>query len=110
MAVVEPNGTDADGARTPARLVVRIEGRVQGVGYRMFVRERAVALGLSGWVRNLPSGDVDLEAEGPRAVLERLLRELRSGPPASRVLHVHAEWAPARGTNGFEIRRTRSHE
>jgi acylphosphatase len=102
---VEPNGTEAGGDRTPTRLIARVEGRVQGVGFRMFVRERAEALGLSGWVRNLPSGDVDLEAEGPRATLERLLRDLRSGPPASRVLHVHAEWAPARGTHGFEIRR-----
>lgn len=102
---MEPNGTEAGGDRTPTRLIARVEGRVQGVGFRMFVRERAEALGLSGWVRNLPSGDVDLEVEGPRATLERLLRDLRSGPPASRVLHVHAEWAPARGTHGFEIRR-----
>ncbi|HET9952730.1 MAG TPA: acylphosphatase [Candidatus Eisenbacteria bacterium] len=105
MTTVEPNGTDAGGARDPARLVARVEGRVQGVGYRAFVRERAVALGLSGWVRNLPSGDVDLEAEGPRANLERLLRELQAGPPASRIRQVHAEWAPARGIHGFEIRR-----
>ena len=106
MAMVEPNGTDAGGARDSARLVARVEGRVQGVGYRAFVRERAVALGLSGWVRNLPSGDVDLEAEGPRANLDRLLRDLQAGPPASRVRQVHAEWAPARGIHGFEIRRT----
>ena len=105
MTTVEPNGTDAGGARDPARLVARVEGRVQGVGYRAFVRERAVALGLSGWVRNLPSGDVDLEAEGPRANLDRLLRDLQAGPPASRIRHVHAEWAPARGLHGFEIRR-----
>jgi len=105
MRLVEPNGTDADGARARARLVARVEGRVQGVGYRAFVSERAEALGLSGWVRNLPSGDVDLEVEGPRATLQNLLRELQHGPPASRVIHIHAEWAPARGTYGFEIRR-----
>ena len=105
MTTVEPNGTDAGGAREPERLVARVVGRVQGVGYRAFVVERAVALGLSGWVRNLPSGDVDLEAEGPRANLDRLLRELQAGPPASRVRQVHAEWAPARGIHGFEIRR-----
>ena len=105
MGNVVPSGTEAGGDRTLARLVARVEGRVQGVGYRMFVRERAVALGLSGWVRNLPSGDVDLEAEGPRAVLDRFLSDLQSGPPASRVRNVHAEWAPARGTHGFEIRR-----
>jgi acylphosphatase len=105
MRTVEPNGTDADGARTRARLVVRVEGRVQGVGYRAFVCERAEALGLAGWVRNLPSGDVDLEVEGPRATLQALVGELRSGPPASKVDDIHIEWAPARGTHGFEIRR-----
>lgn len=105
MNVVEPNGTDADGARARARLVARVEGRVQGVGYRAFVSERAEALGLSGWVRNLPSGDVDLELEGPRDTLQAFLRELRDGPPASRVQHIHVDWAPARGTHGFEIRR-----
>ncbi|HEY6572367.1 MAG TPA: acylphosphatase [Candidatus Eisenbacteria bacterium] len=96
---------EADGARARARLVARVEGRVQGVGYRSFVIDRAVALGLSGWVRNLPSGDVDLEAEGPRETLQGLLHDLRKGPPSSRVLHIHVEWAPARGTDGFEIRR-----
>lgn len=105
MRVVEPNGTDADGARARARLVARVEGRVQGVGYRAFVSERAEALGLSGWVRNLPSGEVDMEVEGPRATLQNLLHELEHGPPASRVSHIHVEWAPARGTYGFEIRR-----
>jgi acylphosphatase len=105
MTSVEPNGTDADGARARARLVARVAGRVQGVGYRAFVSERAESLGLSGWVRNLPSGDVDLEIEGPRATLQDLLRDLRSGPPAARVLHIHVEWAPARGTDGFKIRR-----
>ncbi|MEK7348834.1 MAG: acylphosphatase [Candidatus Eisenbacteria bacterium] len=102
---MEPNGTEADGARARARLVARVEGRVQGVGYRAFVIERAMTLGLSGWVRNLPSGDVDLEAEGPRALMQEFLGDLRKGPPASRVLHIHVEWAPARGTDGFEIRR-----
>jgi acylphosphatase len=105
MRAVEPNGTDADGARARARLVARVEGRVQGVGYRAFVTERAEALGLAGWVRNLPTGDVDMEVEGPRATLQELLRDLRTGPPASRVQHIHVEWAPARGTHGFEIRR-----
>jgi len=105
MNSVEPNGTDADGARARARLVARVEGRVQGVGYRAFVSERAERLGLSGWVRNLPGGDVDLEIEGPRATLQDLLRDLRTGSPASKVQHIHVEWAPARGTDGFEIRR-----
>jgi acylphosphatase len=105
MAVVEPSGTEAGGASTRVRLLARIGGRVQGVGYRAFVVARASDLGLDGWVRNLPTGDVDLEAEGPRPRLMELLRDLRVGPPASRVRDVHAEWAPARGLRGFEIRR-----
>jgi acylphosphatase len=87
------------------RLIARVEGRVQGVGYRAFVLERAVGRNLDGWVRNLPGGDVDLEAEGPRPALESLLLDLNEGPPASRVQRVHSEWAPARGLRGFEIRR-----
>jgi len=106
MREVEPSGTDAGGARDPARLLVRVEGRVQGVGYRAFVYANAVALRLAGWVRNLPTGEVELEAEGPRATLESLLQELHSGPPACRVRQIHVEWAPARGIHGFEIRRT----
>jgi acylphosphatase len=56
-------------------------------------------------MRNLPSGEVELEVEGPRATLESLLQELHTGPPACRVRQIHVEWAPARGIHGFEIRR-----
>ena len=62
-----------------------VSGRVQGVGYRYFVQGRAVELGLSGYVKNLPNGDVELEAEGPRQNLDRLLAYLHQGPPLSRV-------------------------
>jgi acylphosphatase len=105
MTVVEPSGTEAGGASIRVRLLARIGGRVQGVGYRAFVVARASDLGLDGWVRNLPTGDVDLEAEGPRPKVIELLRDLKVGPPASRVHDLHAEWAPVRGYRGFEIRR-----
>jgi len=67
------------------RLRVRISGRVQGVGFRWFVREEARRLGLSGWVSNLPSGDVEVAAGGERSSLERLRSALRVGPAGARV-------------------------
>ena len=61
-------------------LHVRISGRVQGVGFRWFAREEARRLGLSGWVTNLPSGEVEVKAAGERSSLERLRRALQVGP------------------------------
>jgi acylphosphatase len=63
-------------------------GRVQGVGFRWFVREQARALQLAGWVRNLPSGSVELYAEGPVTALDKLETALRAGPPGARVERV----------------------
>jgi acylphosphatase len=61
-------------------LHVRVIGRVQGVGFRWFVRERARRLGLAGWVRNLPDGAVEVAASGDAGQLELLRGELRRGP------------------------------
>ena len=105
MRIVDPRGGEA-GDDQRVCLVARVEGRVQGVGYRAFVVMRAAALDLTGWVRNGPPGVVDLEAEGTRPALEHLLRDLNEGPPASRVREVHSEWAPVRGYRGFDVKRT----
>lgn len=87
------------------RLQATIVGRVQGVGYRYFVREVALGLGLGGWVANAPDGSVTCVAEGSRAHLERLRRELERGPLGARVDAVHCAWLPASGTSErFEIR------
>ena len=66
-------------------LHVRITGVVQGVGFRWFVRERARRLGLSGWVRNLADGSVEVAASGDSRQLELLRGELRRGPNGARV-------------------------
>lgn len=66
-------------------LHVRISGRVQGVGFRWFVREEARRLGLSGWVTNLPSGDVVVVAGGEPSSLERLRTALGVGPTGALV-------------------------
>jgi acylphosphatase len=64
-------------------LHVRVSGIVQGVGFRWFVRERARRLGLSGWVRNLPDGSVEVVAAGDDGQLELLKEQLRVGPPGA---------------------------
>lgn len=80
------------------RLTARITGRVQGVGFRWWVRRRADALGLTGWVMNADDErSVELVAEGPSDALDRLERELRRGPSGARVDDVAAQREPASG-------------
>ncbi|KKL93730.1 hypothetical protein LCGC14_1871750 [marine sediment metagenome] len=90
------------------RAVVR--GRVQGIGFRDYVLNRARFLGLSGYVRNLPDGrSVEVVAEGARPDLEQLLDYLREGPSISRIDAVDAEWREATGAyDGFGVGFARS--
>lgn len=67
------------------RLRLRITGRVQGVGFRWFVRERARRLGLAGWVRNEPDGAVLVEVEGDAAGVGRLAEMVAEGPDGALV-------------------------
>ena len=67
------------------RLRLEINGRVQGVGFRWFVREAARRRGVAGWVRNRPDGAVELEVSGNEASLRELIAVLREGPPGARV-------------------------
>ncbi len=84
-----------------------IDGRVQGVGFRMFVLEEARELDLTGWVRNTYSGQVEVLAEGPRPVLEIFLETLRRGPRGAWVESVQQDWQPASGQfTSFEVART----
>lgn len=84
-----------------------VSGRVQGVGFRYFVLRVAEKLKLAGWVRNLGSGDVEVVAQGEPAVLEELLRRLRTGPPSAYVQSVAVEWGEARTElAGFDMRPT----
>jgi acylphosphatase len=86
------------------RLHAVVRGRVQGVGFRYFVARQARSLGLLGWVRNMADGAVEVEAEGPRALLDALLEELRHGPPGARVSGVHPTWSEGEATyRRFEV-------
>ncbi len=69
----------------------RIRGRVQGVFFRQSTRDKARELGLGGWVKNLPNGDVELLACGNKASLDVLQAWLWQGPPAARVQDVVVE-------------------
>ena len=88
-------------------MVVRVVGRVQGVGFRWWARTRAEALGLTGWVANDDDErSVTLVAEGPAPQLDELERLLRIGPSSARVEQVEASRQPASGTfQRFEISR-----
>jgi acylphosphatase len=70
-----------------------VEGHVQGVGFRYFVKERADFLKLTGWVRNQYTGAVELTAEGDREVLDRFLSSLRQGPSRSVVIDIKCNWS-----------------
>ena len=70
------------------RIGVRIEGRVQGVGFRWFVLREAQRLGLAGWVRNADDGAVEVRAEGPAAAIARFELQLEHGPPAAQVMQL----------------------
>jgi acylphosphatase len=83
---------------------VVIRGRVQGVGFRWFAQREARGLGLTGFVRNLADGAVEVEAEGDRARLERLVEALREGPRAAHVTGVQVRWSEGSARHrAFEI-------
>jgi len=79
------------------QLHARLDGHVQGVGFRYFVRQQAEALPITGWVRNISDGRVEVLAEGERDVLESFLVAIRRGPSGSTVTDVVVEWRPANG-------------
>lgn len=82
---------------------LRIEGLVQGVGFRAFVEREARTLGLDGWVRNRRDGGVEAVIAGPPAAIEAMLQRCRRGPQSSRVdmLKVLDEQGPV--AQGFAV-------
>ena len=71
---------------------ILIEGKVQGVGFRFRTTEKAINLGVSGWVQNLDDGRVEVLAHGEDSAVERLLDWIKNGgPPTAEVKDVHVE-------------------
>jgi len=80
-------------------------GLVQGVGFRYFVHHVAGDLGLRGWVRNLPNGNVEAELVGEKGLIEDAIKQLRVGHRSARVTGVEVQWAPGDPDHrSFEIR------
>jgi len=75
-----------------ATLHVWVEGRVQGVFFRDSTLRRALELGLTGWVKNLPDGRVEAVFSGDRALCEEALKYVHEGPRAARVSKVEHRW------------------
>jgi len=88
------------------RMAFKVHGRVQGVGFRYFVRDQARNLGLAGWVRNECDDTVAGEAEGDPPLLEALRRDLERGPSMAYVTRL--DWTPLDGGQSlplpFEVR------
>jgi acylphosphatase len=92
-------------AGTCEALRMVVFGDVQGVFFRAGTASEARRLGITGWVRNLPGGSVEVMAEGERPALEGLLRWCSHGPPGALVSEVKCEWLPAGGKfAGFSVR------
>jgi acylphosphatase len=86
-----------------AHLVV--SGLVQGVGLRYFILNRAVTLGLTGFVRNQYSGEVEIEVQGDRSLIEEFMKEVKIGPRAAHVTDIKIEWLKyIESYSHFEVR------
>ncbi len=94
------------GFKIPSRRVrLLIQGRVQGVFFRAYTKREAARLGLVGWVRNLPTGEVETVAEGEPKAIEQFIAWCRHGPLAAEVSNVEIfEERPTGSFSAFTIR------
>jgi acylphosphatase len=93
-------GKDQQDRRT---VMVRIEGRVQGVYYRAWTDQTARSLGLDGWVRNASDGSVAAVFSGPASQVEEMLRRCKDGPPDARVTAVTVTDESGAPPSGFKV-------
>lgn len=85
-------------------ILVRISGRVQGVGFRDWAQLRASELGLSGWVRNLAGGEVEALFTGPSGTIDTMLSACRRGPQLARVDAVQVIETTETASGPFSVR------
>jgi len=83
---------------------MRASGRVQGVGFRFFVRQQASARGVKGWVRNRSDGSVEIHAEGEHEILDDFIACVKEGPTFGRVTDLAVDWLEPSGSfQSFDI-------
>lgn len=75
-----------------ANVTILARGVVQGVGFRFFVDRKAREYGLCGWVRNLPRGEVEIEVEGEKGMIEDFIKEIKIGPRMASVAGIVVRW------------------
>ena len=84
---------------------ILVSGRVQGVGFRYFTQGVAAREGIYGWVRNVPDGRVEIQAEGESEAMDRFEHRVRLGPPGASVDRVETtDLVPSHQNLGFHIR------
>jgi acylphosphatase len=88
---------------TEKTVLVRIEGKVQGVWFRAWTEKTAAGHGLSGWVRNRPDGSVQALFSGPAAAVDRMLEDCRDGPRLAQVRDLQTEAADPPAESGFRV-------
>ena len=84
---------------------IEVYGKVQGVYFRASAREKAIGLGLNGWVANRPDGSVYAEVEGPQPAVEAFIAWCQSGPPQAVVHRVQTQEGEWIGFPEFTIKR-----
>lgn len=85
-------------------VILRIYGKVQGVGFRYYTHKKARELNLSGYVQNRPDGSVYIHAEGEEVNLDHFILWCNNGPQWARVSKVERQDVPLTGFKGFEVR------
>jgi acylphosphatase len=80
-----------------ARAHIFVSGRVQGVFFRDHTRRWASSLGLTGWVKNVRDGRVEVLAEGEKSEIDDLISRLQEGPPSALVESVDVDWEEEKG-------------
>ncbi len=86
------------------RAHIFVEGRVQGIFFRENTRQKAMELGITGWVKNLPDGRVEAVFEGEKENVEKMLAWAKKGPPLAKVENTEIEWQkPQNEFPDFEI-------
>ena len=81
-----------------------VHGSVQGVFFRASTQSQAGEHSLTGWVRNLPDGTVEIHAEGEKESLGRFIEWCRQGPPAANVQRLDLDWVASQSLSDFEVR------
>ncbi len=85
-------------------VLLKIYGRVQGVGFRYYTQKEAISLDIKGWVRNRPDGSVSIEAEGSAEKLQLFVEWCEMGPEWARVSTVEKQFVTVKGYQTFEIK------